>query len=1304
MHSTINFSDIMLYDQTHPMDLTHEKDIPETEYRHNGGVINPNNPQQQGPVYNYHTLVNSPAPTANFQGIFDNGTAIPPDTYGAVGPNNLMVTLNTEVRIQTRAGAAVSTVSLDNFWASLGNPSTFDPKVVYDPYTSRWIFTTFGDGQTTSSCLLLGVSATSDPTGTWYLFKVIVDGTGVDWLDFPDIGFNKTWIVISGNLFSNLTGNFDGAKVYCFNKANVLANVNAAHTMFSSTGDFTISPVQTYSSTLDNLFLAETYDGSVGSVRLYKLHGAVGSEVMTLVGTPTATQHWGSNGGGGDFGHQSGSSCLIDCGDDRITSSVYRNGKLWFAYNAFLPASNPTRCSVEWWQMDTTGTVNQNGLIDDNTGANFYTYPSIAVSSANNALIGFTNMSSSIHPTAGYCYRLSTDAANTFENPYLYKAGLATYCKTFSGSSNRWGDYSSTQIDPVNDADFWTLQEYSGSPADNWGTWWAEVSVCVSPATPGTITGTSSVCQGSSHTYSITAVSGATSYTWTLPSGWTGTSTTTSITATAGATSGNITVVANNACGTSAASTFAVTVITVPAQPAAITGNTTVCQGSSQSYSVPSVAGATSYTWTLPSGWTGTSTTTSITATVGSSSGNITVTAVNSCGNSTVRSLAVTIVSGVPAAPGTITGNIIVCQGSSQTYSISAVSGATSYTWVLPTGWTGTSTTTSIIATVGAAGGNVRVTANNSCGSSSATTLVVTVSPVPAQPSAITGNITVCQGTSQSYSVPSVPGATSYTWTLPSGWTGTSTTTNITATVGATSGNITVTANNACGSSSVRTLAVTVLTVPAQPGAITGNTTVCQGSSQTYSVSAVAGATSYTWVLPSGWTGTSTTTSIVATAGATGGSVRVTANNICGSSSATTLVVTVSPVPAQPGTITGNTSVCVNSSQSYSVTAVSGATSYTWTLPSGWAGSSTTTSISTTVGAGSGNITVTANNTCGSSTVRTLAVTVLTVPAQPAAITGNTTVCQGTSQSYSIPAVTGATSYIWILPVGWTGNSSTTSITTTAGATSGNITVSAVNSCGSSTVRTLAVTVTALPAQPSAITGNITVCQGSSQSYSIPAVPGATSYIWLLPVGWSGNSSTTSITVVAGSTGGTISVSAINSCGSGPSRSITVTVNPTPPVPTITLVGANLVSSAATGNQWYFNTVIIPGATNQTYLPAQNGSYTVTVTNGFGCSATSAPYMLSTVGITSETLTNYIKVYPNPNTGKFTVETELLYKEKLLIRLIDLTGRIVFMDENTNVSGKFTKEINIENFPNAVYLLEIITGKDLYKIDVVKGK
>ncbi|MBX2942742.1 MAG: SBBP repeat-containing protein [Cyclobacteriaceae bacterium] len=166
-----------------------------------------------------------------------------------------------------------------------------------------------------------------------------------------------------------------------------------------------------------------------------------------------------------------------------------------------------------------------------------------------------------------------------------------------------------------------------------------------------------------------------------------------------------------------------------------------------------------------------------------------------------------------------------------------------------------------------------------------------------AQPSTISGNNTLCAGATQTYSVTNDATATSYTWTLPSGWSGASTTNSITITAGTTGGTISVTANNGCGSSTAQTLATTINNAPAQPSAISGNNTLCAGASQTYSVTNDATATSYTWILPGGWSGTSTTNSIIVTVGTSTGSITVMANNECGSSIEQTLSITVNPLP-----------------------------------------------------------------------------------------------------------------------------------------------------------------------------------------------------------------------------------------------------------------------------------------------------------------------------------------------------------------------------------------------------------------------
>ena len=123
-------------------------------------------------------------------------------------------------------------------------------------------------------------------------------------------------------------------------------------------------------------------------------------------------------------------------------------------------------------------------------------------------------------------------------------------------------------------------------------------------------------------------------------------------------------------------------ICTTPAQPSAISGNTTPCKGTTETYSVTNVAGVT-YTWNLPSGWSGSSSTNSITATVGSGSGNITVTPSNDCGNGTARTFAVTV-NNPPSATG-----VTICSGETSqalTASASCPSGSAANTGTVDAG------------------------------------------------------------------------------------------------------------------------------------------------------------------------------------------------------------------------------------------------------------------------------------------------------------------------------------------------------------------------------------------------------------------------------------------------------------------------------------------------------------------------------------------------------------------------------------------------------------------------------------------
>lgn len=784
------------------------------------------------------------------------------------------------------------------------------------------------------------------------------------------------------------------------------------------------------------------------------------------------------------------------------------------------------------------------------------------------------------------------------------------------------------------------------------------------PLAPGPITPplAGNPCTGQVNlTYTITPVAGAASYNWSVPTGWTitGGQGTTALTVTAGTAAGQISVVAANGCGTSPASTIAVSPVNAPpTQPNPIIGETVPCinQGS-LSYSVTPQAGVATYNWTVPTGWTiisgqGKPT---IYVTAGTAAGTISVTSTNGCGNSVASTLVVTPATTVPPSPASIISSASgsPCAGQSNlTYTMVPISGASTYTWTVPAGWTiisGQGTAT-ITVTAGSTAGLITGVAVNGCGSSVATTLALTpTSTPPAAPGAIAGNTIPCAGsTTNIYNIPIVTGATNYTWSVPAGWTimaGQGTTT-ITVSAGAGSGAIEVTASNGCGAGKASTLPVKSATsVPPAPGQIFGTTDICVNQMNvSYNIEPVANASGYTWTVPTGWVITSGqgTDSITVTTGMLPGNISVVATNGCGSGTATTLALTPTTTPPiVPGPITGNLVPCTGQSNVvYTIQNVTGASSYLWTVPAGWAitaGQGTNT-VTVTTGTTAGTIEVSAVNGCGAGVASTLAITPSNTAAPaPGAITGTKVPCIGqTSVTYSIAAVAGASSYTWIVPTGWTITSGqgTTSIEVTAGSVAGNIQVMAANGCGTGIASTLATTpVFTPPNAPAAITGNSVPCSaGGSLTYTVPAMANASEYNWVVPTGWviTAGQGTTTITVTPGNTAGVIEVTAANGCGTSPVTALNVMISTTtPPIPgpiTAPFSGSpcagqtNLTYSivavpGASGYNWTVPTgwAITSGqGTTSIQVTAGTAAGTVSVTASNGCGTGAASNLATT--------------------------------------------------------------------------------------------
>ncbi|WP_209330830.1 T9SS type A sorting domain-containing protein [Lunatimonas salinarum] len=239
--------------------------------------------------------------------------------------------------------------------------------------------------------------------------------------------------------------------------------------------------------------------------------------------------------------------------------------------------------------------------------------------------------------------------------------------------------------------------------------------------------------------------------------------------------------------------------------------------------------------------------------------------------------------------PGSISGPVAVNRGvtNNLSYSIQRVAFpntgvqgghpstlyADSYQWIIPSGWKiGTTTSNGTTPITGQShsvtvtphscdgnGGKIRVRAFSNCGSgyTSNWSNEITISrPLPtltfnqAPPSSITCGVT----TPITISVAAVPGATSYSWTKPNGWGGSSTSNTITLTPNGTNGgNVTVTANLCGTQTSTLSTAINInIFNPSNPPTISGANLLCVSNSSYSLQNLPAGATATWAVTPTG--------------------------------------------------------------------------------------------------------------------------------------------------------------------------------------------------------------------------------------------------------------------------------------------------------------------------------------------------------------------------------------------------------------------------------------------------------------------
>lgn len=331
---------------------------------------------------------------------------------------------------------------------------------------------------------------------------------------------------------------------------------------------------------------------------------------------------------------------------------------------------------------------------------------------------------------------------------------------------------------------------------------------------------------------------------------------------------------------------------------------------------------------------------------------------------------------------------------------------------------------------------------------------------------------------------------------------------------------------------------------------------ICEGEPLELNASSTEADPTYFWTGP-GLTGEQSTTASMLTVTSTITAadtgwyyVYITSVSCSAESELDSVHIGMNPLPDDAGNITPTDAICLGSSETYSISAVTNATSYTWTSASNTSNdASTDASLEVTFNSGtSAIIEVTPVNSCGTGESSQVTITINDIPTGTGTIVSADSICAGDNENVTVTGISNADDYTWFVTSDATNNGSNTNTELIVAGTS-NFTIKVVpeNECGESDTIFKNLIVDSITQDAGTITGTTNICDDqSNESYSIDPVTGTdVEYNWSISPSTgtiTTDTKTTNIVVDFGSSSSyTIEVEPVGKCGTGNKSSITVT-------------------------------------------------------------------------------------------------------------------------------------------------------------------
>lgn len=413
----------------------------------------------------------------------------PPDANASVGATQIVETVNTSLAVFDKiTGSTIwGPVDIATLWsgspsgcASTAKMALADPEVLYDKLAGRWLIGIHTLTNPYLSCL--AVSTTGDATGTYnrYAFSVSADGN----LTTQDIGIWPDGYYIS-RWTSTSPGSYMGPEACVADRSRMLAGLTATMQCFqiqdprlmgmlpSDLDGTTLPPAGS-----PNYFLVQGPAQS-NSLYLFKLHADFSNPAHSTFTGPTSISvaaYTPAPPFGTPTVPQLGTRQLLDAiGGNLMRRLAYRNfpgaqpphESLVVTHSVMVGTGSATRTGLRWYELRNPGTVPvvfQQGTFSPDT--NYRWMGSMAMDKMQNIAIGYSVSGSGMYPAIRYTGRQPGDPAGALETEATIYQGRGSQM-----GSERWGDYNSLSVDPVDDCTMWYTGQYMVSSGSlEWAT------------------------------------------------------------------------------------------------------------------------------------------------------------------------------------------------------------------------------------------------------------------------------------------------------------------------------------------------------------------------------------------------------------------------------------------------------------------------------------------------------------------------------------------------------------------------------------------------------------------------------------------------------------------------------------------------------------------------------------------------------------------------------------------------------------------------------------------------------------------